>query len=162
MFHNKSKHLTILIAGLFCVILAQAQESANTSGGDATGSGGSMAFSVGQVIYTTHTGSTGCVAMGVQHAYEIYTIAANDTVTDILLIAFPNPTTENVTLLIKNYNHDTLLYQLFDIEGKLLIGEVISSQQTLINMNSLPAAVYFVNVVNKGQQIIKSFKIIKN
>jgi hypothetical protein len=40
------------------------------AGGEATGSGGSVSYSVGQVVYTTNTGINGSVAQGVQQPYE--------------------------------------------------------------------------------------------
>jgi hypothetical protein len=43
-----------------------AQESVNGSGGDATGTGGTSSYSIGQVVYTTATGTNGSVAQGVQ------------------------------------------------------------------------------------------------
>ena len=73
MTKNKSRPVALLMAGLLWAGFAQAQESANSSGGDATGSGGTIAYSIGQVVYTTNTGSNGSVAKGVQHAYEIFT-----------------------------------------------------------------------------------------
>jgi hypothetical protein len=79
MTKNKSRPIVLLAAGLFWAGLAQAQESANVSGGDATGSGGTVAYSVGQVVYTTNTGSTGSVAQGVQHAFEIFTVGIKET-----------------------------------------------------------------------------------
>jgi hypothetical protein len=51
-----------------------AQESPTSTGGDATGAGGSSSYSVGQVVYTTATGINGSVAQGVQQAYEISVI----------------------------------------------------------------------------------------
>lgn len=50
----------------------QAQQANVTSGGDAKGSGGSSNYSVGQVVYTTNTGSTGTVAQGIQQSRELY------------------------------------------------------------------------------------------
>jgi len=52
-------------------IFSFGQESANTAGGDVVGSGGSVAFSIGQVVYTTHSEVSGIKAQGVQHRYEI-------------------------------------------------------------------------------------------
>ena len=46
----------------------------SASGGDATGSGGSVAYSVGQIVYTTSTGTTGSVAQGVEQANGVYTL----------------------------------------------------------------------------------------
>lgn len=52
-------------------IFSFGQESANTAGGDIIGFGGSVAFSIGQVVYTTHSEPSGIKAQGVQHRYEI-------------------------------------------------------------------------------------------
>ena len=152
----------MLTAGLLTLSIAQAQESFNTSGGDAIGSGGTIAYSVGQVVYTTDTGSSGTVAQGVQHAYEIFTVGIKETALNISLTAFPNPTTENLTLQISDYNKEKLSYQLFDMQGKQLSNGQILAQQTQINMNSLPTATYFINIVNQENKIVQSFKIIKN
>lgn len=60
---------TLLIIGLS--ISSYAQESAHAAGGDFSGFGGSVSYSVGQVVYTAHTGVTGMEAQGVQQRYEI-------------------------------------------------------------------------------------------
>ena len=162
MTKNKSRPIALLAAGLLWAGFAQAQESTNASGGDATGTGGTASYSVGQVVYTTNTGSTGSVAQGVQHAYEIFTVGIKETELNISLTAFPNPTTENLTLQISDYNNEQLSYQLFDMQGKQLSNGQITAQQTQINMNSLPTATYYVNVVNQKNKKVQSFKIIKN
>ena len=162
MTKNKSRPIALLAAGLLWASLVQAQQATNASGGDATGSGGTVAYSVGQVVYTTNTGSTGSVAQGVQQSYIFSTLGIEETALNISLTAFPNPTTENITLQISDYNNEKLLYQLFDIQGKQLSNGQIVAQQTQLNMNSLPAATYFVNVVNQENKKVQSFKIIKN
>lgn len=162
MTKNKSRPIALLAVGLLWAGLAQAQESVNASGGDATGSGGTVAYSVGQVVYTTNTGSTGTVAQGVQHAYEIYSVGINETELNISLSAFPNPTTENLTLQISDFNNEKLAYQLFDTQGKLLSNGQLTAEQTQINTSRLPPAAYFINVVNQENKKVQSFKIIKN
>jgi hypothetical protein len=162
MTKNKSRPILLLATGLLWAGLAQAQVSANASGGDATGSGGTVAYSIGQVVYTTNTGSSGSVAQGVQHAYEIFTVGIKETTLNISLTAFPNPTTENLTLQISDFNNEKFAYQLFDIQGKLLSNGQVTAQQTQINTASLPAATYFINVVNQENKQVQSFKIIKN
>jgi hypothetical protein len=141
------------------VSLAQAQESANTSSGDATGSGGTVAYSIGQLVYKTNSGSNGSVAQGVQHAYEIYTVGIKETELNISLTAFRNPTTENLTLHISDYNNKNLSYQLFDMQGKKISNGQVTAQHTQINMNGLPPATYFINVVNQENKTVQSFKI---
>ena len=162
MTKNKSRPVAILMAGLLWASFAQAQESANSAGGDATGSGGTVAYSVGQVVYTSNTGSSGTVVQGVQHAFEIFTVGIKETDLNISLNAFPNPSTENLTLQISDYKNEKLTYQLFDMQGKQLNSGQVTAQQTQINMNGLPSATYFINVVNQENKKFKSFKIIKN
>lgn len=161
MTRDKSKHILFFTAGLIWVGFAQAQENANASGGDATGSGGTVAYSVGQVVYTTNTSTTGSVAQGVQHAYEIFPVGIKETTLNISLAAFPNPTIENLTLQISNYNNEKLSYQLFDLHGKLLNNGKILAQQTQINMGALPYATYLINVINQEGKEVQSFKIMK-
>jgi hypothetical protein len=162
MTKNKSRHILVLLSGLLWGGLTQAQESANASGGDATGSGGTVAYSIGQIAYTTNTGSSGSVAQGVQHVYEIFTTGIMEPELNISLSAFPNPTTNNLTLQISDDNNEKLSYQLFDMQGKQLRKGQIVAQQTQIDMNSLPSATYFIHVVNQENQKVQSFKIIKN
>ena len=152
----------ILTIGLSWSDFAQSQQSSNAAGGDATGSGGSVAYSVGQIVYTTHTGSTGSVAQGVQQAYEIFSIGINETELNSSLSLFPNPIVDNLTLQISDYNNEKLSYQLFDMQGKLLSKGQIIAQQTQIKTASLPPATYFIEVLNQENKQVQSFKIIKN
>ncbi|MCB0409870.1 MAG: hypothetical protein KDD29_06595, partial [Flavobacteriales bacterium] len=64
------KIIFITLQILICSIVF-AQENTVSSGGDALGVGGSASYSVGQVVYTTHTGVNGSIAQGVQQPYEI-------------------------------------------------------------------------------------------
>lgn len=162
MTNNKSRPILLLVTGLLWAGLAQAQESPTAAGGDATGSGGTVAYSVGQVVYTTNTDASGTVSQGVQQAYEIFTVGIKETELNISLSVFPNPTANNLTLQISDYNNEKLSYQLFDMQGKQLSNGQVTAQQTQINMNGFPSATYFINVVNHENKKFQSFKIIKN
>ena len=153
--------LLILTIGLSWSDFAQAQQSSNSAGGDATGNGGSVAYSVGQIVYTTHTGSTGSVAQGVQQAYVISSVGINETELNSSLSLFPNPIEDNLTLQISDFNKEKLSYILFDTEGKLLTNGQVIAEQTQINTASLPPA-YFIKVLNQENKQVESFKIIKN
>jgi len=69
---------TTYIAALYFILIQvtglHAQESVNSAGGNTVGSGGSVSYSVGQVIYQTHTGISCSAAEGVQHPYEILVV----------------------------------------------------------------------------------------
>ena len=62
----------ILISfGILRGTTAQAQESSHASGSDGTSSAGSVAFSVGQVVYTTYSLPLGTESQGVQQRYQL-------------------------------------------------------------------------------------------
>ena len=161
-FGVKPRLMLLLATGLLWAGLSQAQESVNASGGDATGSGGTVAYSVGQVVYTTNTSASGIVSQGVQQAYEIIAVGINETKLNISLSVFPNPTADNLTLQVSNFELSTLNFQLYDMQGKLLRNGQLTAKQTQINTASLPPATYFLNVVNQENKQVQSFKIIKN
>lgn len=139
-----------------------AQEALLTSGQEASGSGGSSSSSMGQVLYTTNIGSSGSVAQGVQQAYEISTtIGIEETSIQLVCSAFPNPTVDNLILTVLNNVNENLTYQLFDLNGKLIDANSIHEENTLINMDQLPPAGYFLKVKQENTEI-KTFKIIKN
>ena len=162
MRHKKLKLTAVLLLGLGLTGL-QAQESVNASGDNASGGGGSASYSVGQVVYTTNTGTSGSVAQGVQQPYEISVVTAIEEAKGINLsvTAYPNPTTDYLTLEVKDFELSTLHFQLYDMNGKLLQNEKITGNQTSISMSNLVPANYLVKVI-QGDKEVKTFKIIKN
>ena len=140
---------------------AQAQESANTTGGDATGLGGTVAYSIGQVVYTTQNSSTGSVAQGVQHAYDVYALGMEHNELNVAMDVYPNPTSDNIILQIPDFNNQQLWYRLLDAQGKIIVREKIITQQSAINMYNLSSATYFLQVVNQDNKQAQSFSIIK-
>jgi len=162
MQHKKLLLSVVLLIGLGLSGL-QAQEAIPASGGNASGSGGTTSYTVGQVVYTTNTGTNGSVAQGVQQPYEISVVSGIEQAKDINLIcsAYPNPTTDFLTLNVENYDNENLSYQLFDISGKLLENKKLTSNETTISMTNIVSAIYFLKVM-ENQIEVKTFKIIKN
>jgi len=165
MKYKKLKFSALLLLGLGLTGL-QAQESVNATGGNASGSGGTVAYSVGQVVYTTNIGTNGSVAQGVQQPFEISVVLAIEEAKGINLTvsAYPNPTTDYLTLEVDastTLSIQSMAYQLYDMQGKLLQNEKITSNQASIVMSNLVPATYFVKVI-QGNKEVKTFKIIKN
>lgn len=152
-----------LLTFTFSLSTVSAQTSVNATGGNALGDGGSASYSVGQVVYTTNTGTSGSVAQGVQQPFEISVVIAIEEAKGINLSvsAYPNPTTDYLTLRIDEFEISNLSYQLYDMNGKLLQSEKITGNQTSIVMSNLVLANYFVKVI-QGSRELKTFKIIKN
>ena len=161
MRHKKLKLSAVLLLGLGLTGL-QAQTAVTATGGDASGSGGTVAYSVGQVVYTTNTGTNGSVAQGVQQPFEISVVTGIEEAKGINLMvsAYPNPTTDFLTLKVENYDNTNLSYQLLDMNGKLLESKKLECNQTSIVMSNLVPVTYFLKVI-QGEKEVKTFKIIK-
>ena len=159
----KSFLVATLLTFAFSLSTATAQESVNATGGDASGSEGTVAYSLGQVFYTTSSGSSGTISQGVQQPFEISVVTGLEEAKGINLTvsAYPNPTTDYLTLEVKDFELSTLHFQLYDMSGKLLQSKKITGNQTSIVMSNLVPATYFVKVI-QGNKEVKTFKIIKN
>jgi hypothetical protein len=157
---NKRKATLTLLLGLGLSPVF-AQESANASGGDATGSGGTVAYSIGQTVYTYDSGTNGNTNQGVQQPYEIYSVGIEEDVATISLTTYPNPTSDYLVLEFTDYSDAKMEYQLIDLYGKTIINNSISSSKTQIDLNSYSKGTYLIKVIKELKEI-KTFKIIKN
>jgi hypothetical protein len=77
------------------------------------------------------------------------------------LSAYPNPTTNNLTLNLGKTELSTLNFQLYDVSGILIESRKIISSTETIGMANLPSTTYFLKVSNNNNEV-KTFKIIKN
>ncbi|MDG1841901.1 MAG: T9SS type A sorting domain-containing protein [Crocinitomicaceae bacterium] len=137
------------------------QQAIVPSGGDHSGSGGSISFSLGQSSYTTNNAASGeSSAEGVQHAYEIYAYSTvNELNSTININISPNPTSDILNLTINDF--ESYSYSLYELNGKLLNSNKIINENTNLNLQNLARSTYILKVFKKNQ-FIKSFKIIKN
>ncbi len=159
------KHLTkVLIA--FCLFgygtTIQAQNSIPASGGNATGTGGTVSYTIGQVVYTTISGTTGVMTQGVQQPFEISVLTGITEASGITLeISFyPNPANDYVILSVKKYDSDNLGYKLYSLNGTLLQSKKVESNETRIQMGNILPGTYILKIGDNNKEI-KTFKIIK-
>jgi hypothetical protein len=155
------KHVVALLAASFWAGASMAQQSVHTAGGDGTGSGGSVAFSVGQVFYNAEDGNNGSLAQGVQHAYEIVALEVEGTAIVQTIALYPVPALDQLSIQLSEYSNEDWSYRLLDAKGNLIRTEKITSNQTLISMGELAAGSYIVHVIQNQKNKIQSFKIIK-
>jgi hypothetical protein len=150
----------VLCFGMFGL---QAQQVLTTSGGNASGSGGTVSYTVGQIVYTTNTGTNGSAVQGVQQPFEISVVTGIEEALGISLeiMVYPNPTTDFLTLSVDNFEASNLSYYLYDINGRLLETKKLEGKQTSIAMSNLVPATYFLKV-SEGSKELRTFKIIKN
>jgi hypothetical protein len=160
---KRLKLCIVFLLGVGLTVNLQAQQAIPSTGGNASGSGGSVSYTVGQVLYTVKTGSNGSMTEGVQQPYEISVVVGIEQAKDIYLICtvYPNPTTDLLTLEVEILENENLFFQLYDIMGKLLVSKKLIDIKTTISMANLAPATYFLKVTD-NEKIVKTFKIIKN
>lgn len=160
----KKYKLKISIVLLFSIALTglRAQETVTATGGEGSGSGGTVSYSVGQVVYTTYTGTDGSAAQGVQHSYDISTITGIEEAKNISLQCqvYPNPVTDYLILRIADHPQEKLEYQLFSIDGLLKEQRKISASEIQIKTQHLIQGAYLLRIIYNSS-VIKTFKIIK-
>jgi hypothetical protein len=159
------RHYSLYIMiGLFAIGLPvlNAQTAIPASGGNASGTGGSISYSVGQVVYTIATGSNGSIIQGVQQPFEISVVTGIEEVKDITLemMVYPNPATNLLRLRIENYPVDNLRYELYNMYGSNLQNKKVEKNETDIIMGRFPSGTYFLKI-NDGKKWVRTFKIIK-
>ncbi|MCP4550548.1 MAG: T9SS type A sorting domain-containing protein, partial [Bacteroidetes bacterium] len=79
---------------------------------------------------------------------------------DYELLAYPNPTKDFVILKINNNDLSNFNYLLYDVNGRLIRSNKITSNETLIPFSFLAPATYFLKITD-NQIEVKSFQIIK-
>lgn len=155
-----TQNIFLLISFLY-FLTGNAQQSVNTSGGNGTGSGGSINYSVGQIDYVSITSAGGSANQGIQQPFEIVVLGTNAFANiNLEMKAYPNPTTSNLNLKINNYTTENLHYLVYDISGQIINQQKIISEETTISMEKLSAGNYLLQIAENGKAL-KTFKIIK-
>lgn len=157
----KLKQLFIFSFLLLTSVLS-GQKTFSSSGFNSNGNLGIITYSVGQVAIDFSTGNNGSLIQGVQQPYEIFSTLGNDILNiNLNLIAYPNPTTDQLVLGIENFKGKKFYYQLFNMEGKSLLYNKCVDNKTHINLNEFPSNTYLLSIV-ENNTVIKTFRIIKN
>jgi len=145
-----------------CPTVLFAQGSIVATGGRATGPGGSITYSVGQLADTTATGTSGSLGQGVQQPFEIYTVGVGQlNGVNFEAIVYPNPTLHGVTLRIDGTVPEGITWQLFDALGKLMDSRPLLTNETPISLTHLAMGNYTLRLMAKDAALA-TYRIIKN
>ena len=150
---------------IFCLLTlltgtsAFAQQSVNSGGGTATGSGGVVTFTTGQSAFTVADGSGGSSSAGAQQAYVVTPTGTLNTNHDIAVKVFPNPTAH--LLQIETENHKELRWQLLDVSGKQVQSGKIKNGKATLDMASCAPGNYRLSIWQKNNRL-QTFSILKN
>lgn len=156
------KKICILISVLAVCFSMYAQNAVTSSGGEAVGNAGSVSYSIGQPFVSYNEGTSGQTNEGVHQPYEIYDVTESpDVISDLIsLSAFPNPTSDYLTLRIDGDLIEGFTGSMYDVSGREIMRRQITSTETTFDVSHLPPATYFLRVTN-GKDEVKTFKVVK-
>lgn len=161
MLKSSKKAVTLSILFSLGIFGVNAQSSTVTAGGEGSGSGGTVSYSIGLTNFEASSGTSGSVAAGVQHAYVTVVSGVDHPEINLLAEVYPNPTANHVTLKVDEIGTNNLSFVLLDITGNVLQQSSVISSSTIINLENLSNTTYLLKVFRKKQEL-KTFKIIKN
>lgn len=157
---NSIKFLWVFIFIVFSYS-SIAQQGIHSSGGNASGPGGTASYSIGQVFYSSQSGTNGTLIQGVQQPYELMVTEVKDFSSSRLICeAYPNPALKELNLRISGEQPENGSWKLIDTKGVAVLSGKISSKETLIPMVTIPTASYTLQIFS-GKRELKIFKIVK-
>ena len=139
---------------------AYSQESITSAGGDGSGSGGTVAYTVGQIAFTYKSDTTGNVSEGVQQSHETFTVGVYQYQPSFTTSAYPNPVSDFITIDLKQYTEDEINFQLVDIVGNVIQQQPLTETQTHIDLSPYTTGIYFIKVIKNARETTIT-KIIK-
>ena len=151
------KKRTLFLFSLLSTIAVSAQEVVSTQGDSYSNTSANINFTIGEVVINTGTNGTNELTQGF-HQTNWNFVGMEDYSPGFEASVFPNPTSE--VLNIRTSSFENVRYTLYNAQGKLLIQEILSAEQTPIQVGQLAPGSYSI-ILNNQTQNLKTFKLIK-
>ena len=148
---------TLLVFSLLSALAFKAQEVTSTQGDSYSNTSGKIDFTIGEVITNTGTDGINDLTQGF-HQTNWNFVSIEDHVPSYEAIIFPNPT--SAILNIRTSSFENVTYTLYDVQGKLVLQDKLSSVQTPIQVSQLTPGSYSLTL-NNDTQNLKTFQLIK-
>jgi hypothetical protein len=170
MTKNKSKPLTLLGIVLLMGTLSYAQsiapQSVNSSGTKMSQTNGSLSFTVGELVVLSQTDSQGnTLGGGFTAGATLTTVSIQETDAAVLdLSVFPNPTSDLVNIRINHSSIEQVVVSITDLQGnEVYNGKYAGVSNTIgINTSAYASGTYVLSLKNNNNQVLGTYKIIKN
>jgi len=149
-------YLLLIIFGLCSAALQAQQQIVATSGNTVEYTLGSISWTLGEPVIATLAASDRILNQGFQQG-SLGLKAANPE-SDLKINVWPNPTNNKLTLTVENPLQ--MIYQLFDLNGKLLQTKIPDDKVTEIDLSGFATGAYQLKLF-KGDKVLKTITVIK-
>lgn len=136
------------------------QKGAVTSAGEnTTGNGKIVNWTIGSTVAGTSQTQKHRVYTGnIQPTYDIF---YNQEGNKIKLDCFPNPATEYFNLELHTNNYEGMTWVMYNAQGEKIKSGKLESNILEIQINSLSAATYLLNIYDSKNQLVSGAKLLK-
>ena len=157
------KKILSLVVVISMIQLAVGQttspELVSSAGDTYSNSSFQIDWSIGEPVIATHSSGSYIITQGFHQNFYVVTAIKNPK-TEVSITAFPNPTTDLITVNLGDSNNNNLII-LTDPSGKILQQKETNNKQELLNLSDYTKGIYFLTIKQENK-LIQSFKIIKN
>ena len=133
------KRRTIVVFSLLSTLSATAQEVVSSQGESYSNVTGSIDFTIGEVVINTETSGAGEITQGF-HQTNWNILSVEDHAPSYEVTIFPNPMED--VLSIETSKFDNVTYTLYDAQGKMVMQNKLSAEQTPIQVGQLVQGAY--------------------
>lgn len=126
-------------------LLALGQQATVAGGGDGSGSGGSISFSVGQVGYLFTASPAGGLSAGVQQTYPELDISVGEIVESYAMRLYPNPT-RTYTILELPVDGAAWRAELCDARGRTVAEFAGLSEANNLDLSAVSSGMYHLRI----------------
>lgn len=152
------KLLFSLLLSICCIGgYAQPHDLISASGASFKNNTGYLSFSIGELVITTHTHSTGIITQGF-HQTRLRTGVPVVSEPALQMSVFPNPVDDRLILEVELPGG--FEYLLYDARGVLLDRGQILGERTEIDFTAYAPAIYILRVTNHKEEV-RLFQIVK-
>jgi hypothetical protein len=151
------KKQTLLMFSLFATLSTSAQDVVSTQGDSYSNASANIDFTIGEVVINTGTDGTNDLTQGF-HQTNWNFLGVENHAPNYEAIIFPNPTLD--VLNIRTSKFENVTYTLYDAQGKLVMHDILSAEQTPIQVSQLAPGSYSLTLNNETQNL-KTFKLVK-
>lgn len=155
------KRRTVVVFSLLSTLSASAQEVVSSQGESYSNATGSIDFTLGEVVINTGINGAGEITQGF-HQTNWNILSIEDYAPSYEVAIFPNPMED--VLSIETSKFDNVTYTLYDAQGKMVMQNKLSAEQTPIQVGQLAQGAYTLelnyNQTNSPSKR-KTYKLVK-
>ena len=161
-----SKKLPLILSCLLACGIAFSQDLQQqvvaSSGGDGTAAGYNLQWTLGEgVIESSGVVAGAQLSQGFQQpTYEVQTLIVVPGI-NFTLDVFPLPSSDILNINVGSDEISELKAVLYDLNGGIVLQQKLLGNENQLNMQSIQAAGYILNIIDNKGEILKSFKIVK-